>query len=128
MSAKAIRQALKSELSITSKEVSVRTQRGGSYRLNILTAKVDAAKVKEIASRFESVRYCEATGYMLSGGNTFVFVTEYQPMDAVEMTVENTATRAKMYGSTPGGWFERYFPTVAKAEAFAGRKGWAVNY
>lgn len=127
MSAKAIRQALKSKLKLTSKDVSVRTSHG-SFRLNILTAEVDAAKVKAIAARFESIRYCEATGYMLSGGNTFVFVTEYQPMDAVEMTVENTATRAKMYGSTPGGWFERYFPTVAKAEAFAGRKGWAVNY
>jgi hypothetical protein len=32
-----------------------------------------------------------------------------------------------MYGSTPSGWFERYFDSVEKALKHAERKGWAVE-
>lgn len=58
----------------------------------------------------------------------------------VTMKIERTARQAHgctrygsagkmvvMYGSTPGGWFERYFESTDKARKHAEKKGWTVE-
>jgi len=71
--AKQVRDALKAELGLNSRAVSVRRS-GCSIRVTIKRADVKRAPVEEIAERAKSIRYCEASGEILQGGNTFVFV------------------------------------------------------
>lgn len=73
--AKNIRAALKSELGLSAKQVSVTTSTTGSVRVVIKDRWVSKKKVAPIAERFESVSRCSATGEILQGGNTFVFVS-----------------------------------------------------
>ena len=75
--AKLIRQRLKKEHGWTSKHVSVRISRysmGSSIRIRIKDWRVPLFLVQRVASGMQRVRYCEATGEILSGGNSFVFV------------------------------------------------------
>ncbi len=75
--AKAIRQALKREHGWTAKHVSVRSHlysMGSSIRIVIKDATVLRPAVERIANEHESVRRCEYSGDILSGGNRFVFV------------------------------------------------------
>jgi len=61
--------------------VSVRERPGGwsySISLTIKDAEVDAEAVWEIANRSTSVDRCEASGEILSGGNTFVSVNTFR--------------------------------------------------
>lgn len=72
--AKQIRTELKA-LGYSSKQVSVRSDSysmDSSICVRVLSANVDMAKVKEIATAQQSVRHCETTGEILSGGNRFV--------------------------------------------------------
>ena len=71
-----IRKALKSK-GITSKQVSVRTSlysMGSSIRATVKDPGIEIETVREIAESHQRVRYCEASGEILSGGNMFVFV------------------------------------------------------
>lgn len=72
--AKQIRSDLKSQLGLNSRQVSVKKTPGGAVRVKILVPTVSIDAVKKIACRYERVSHCEATGEILSGGNTFVFV------------------------------------------------------
>jgi hypothetical protein len=69
-----IRQALKNELGFNSRQVSVRCGAGGgAIRVEVLAPVGDKfPRIKKIAGEQESVRYCERSGEILSGGNTFV--------------------------------------------------------
>jgi len=71
-----IRQTIKEELGFNSRQVSVRCSAGGgSIRVEINVAVGDKFRqIERIAEAQESVRYCEASGEILSGGNTFVTV------------------------------------------------------
>lgn len=60
---------------IPAKAVSVRSRHTGSVEVVVKSLAVDFRKVKEIAQQEENIRRCEATGEILSGGNTYVFVT-----------------------------------------------------
>lgn len=76
-SARLIRQALKSQLGLTSKDVSVRCSNfanGSAVDLTIKTASASFSAVKAIAEREESIRRCEFSGEILSGGNRYVDV------------------------------------------------------
>jgi hypothetical protein len=73
ITAKAVRAAIKSQLGHNSKVVSV-TSSGGSVNVTIKSPNVSLSKVSEIAKAFARVSYCESSGEVLSGGNTFVFV------------------------------------------------------
>lgn len=53
--------------------ISVRS-RHGSLNITIKDKTIALDKVQEIANGFSNVRRCEASGEILSGGNTFVFV------------------------------------------------------
>lgn len=72
--AKTIRQELK-QLGYNNKKVSVRCD-GGSINvtLKFIPNTEQVKEVKKVAEKFEKIHYDEATGEILSGGNTFVFV------------------------------------------------------
>jgi len=73
---KKIRQALKAK-GITNKQVSVKSKSysmGSSIHVTIKDLSISRKMVEEIANKKESVRRCEVTHEILSGGNQFVFV------------------------------------------------------
>jgi hypothetical protein len=58
-----------------SRRVSIRTSRsGGALDVTIRCEDADPQEIKEIAENFKVVHRCQASGDILSGGNTFVFV------------------------------------------------------
>lgn len=81
-----IRAALKSELGLNSRKVSVRDE-GGSTSTSVLvrvkTSTVSLSDVTAVAGRFQKIDRCEMSGEILGGGNTFVSV-EYTPEAKVE--------------------------------------------
>lgn len=87
--AKLVRKALKDELGLNARQVSVRSPHWGSIYVTIKTADASFAKVEEIAKRVEHVRRCEYSGDILCGGNTFVNV-EFDDA-VVEKAAENPA-------------------------------------
>ncbi len=75
--AKTVRQALKDELGLTSRDVSVRSERyslGSSVHVTIKTKGVRLSEVERIANRVQKIRRCEFTGDILGGGNRYVHV------------------------------------------------------
>lgn len=75
--AKQIRGALKSELGLTQRDVSVRAQSysmGSSIKVRLRSNKATLAQVEAIANKHQDVHYDEASGEILSGGNRFVSV------------------------------------------------------
>lgn len=73
-----IRKALKAQYGWTSRQVSVVADlysMGSSIRIRIKDPSVHLATVKAVATPHESVRYCEVSGEILSGGNRFVDVS-----------------------------------------------------
>lgn len=72
---KSIRSELKKRLGYNSRQVSVRIQRysmGRTTHFTIRDATVDYNAVKDFSEECESVRRCEYSGEILSGGNTYV--------------------------------------------------------
>lgn len=60
----------------------------GSYRIKIKKF-VPLSKVKKVAEVYESYRTCQATGEILSGGNTFVFVDySYKNIEVPEEIIQ----------------------------------------
>jgi hypothetical protein len=75
--AKELRQALKTELGLGPREVSVRTDNyslGSSIDVTIKVPGILKDKVEEIAKRFARIQYDHATGEILCGGNRHVHV------------------------------------------------------
>lgn len=86
--AKQIRADLKSKLGLNSRQVSVRkSSGGGAVYVTILTTAASLDEVEKIARAYESVRYCEYSGEILCGGNTFVRV-EYDDAAIAPMVAE----------------------------------------
>lgn len=71
--AKTVRAALKKELGLNARAVSVRTSHS-TIRVRIHDPKASLDAVREIAKRVESIDRCEATGEILLGGNTYTDV------------------------------------------------------
>jgi hypothetical protein len=69
-----IRTDLKRAFGITSRQVSVRKSPGGAINCTIHDDAVDVRDVLNVAARHKSVRYCEVSGEILSGGNVFLSV------------------------------------------------------
>jgi len=79
---KGIKEELKDN-GIDTKNIGVR-ERGGSYYITIKDPTIDKDKVEKIAEHNESYERDYATGEILSGGNTFVFVDyDYGVFDEV---------------------------------------------
>lgn len=56
------------------KDISVRMTPGGSIRVEIKRPGISKSVVEKIANKHSHVRFDEASGEILAGGNTFVFV------------------------------------------------------
>lgn len=69
----------------------------GSVRITIKNPTISFEAVKAITNKYESVRYCDATGDMLEGGNTFVFIN-YDWNLRQEMSKADPENLAKMEG------------------------------
>lgn len=70
-----IRSSLKKLLGYTNRQVSVKV-RDCAIWVKAKVVGLDLQKVYDIAIKYKSVDYCEITGELLSGGNTFVFVSD----------------------------------------------------
>ena len=91
--AKEIRKELKKEF--PGVKFSVRSSRsGGSINIHWTDFPTEKA-VKEITSKYESIRYDERTHEILCGGNTFVFRTNHWSDEMKETIKENLI---KKYG------------------------------
>lgn len=73
-------QAKLNEMGLNARKVSVSTRRGGYedvFVLQIRDTQVDAQAVKAMAKSFEQIDRDAASGEILSGGNTFVWVKDF---------------------------------------------------
>jgi hypothetical protein len=61
-------------MGLTRKQVAVKMSPGSAIYVTVHDPLVSLSAVERIAKTHESVRYCESSGEILSGGNTFVFV------------------------------------------------------
>ena len=84
---KELKKEITTKLGIKPSLISVRYD--GSYRIGLKDWAIDKEAVEEIAKAKQSVRRCEYTHEILSGGNTFVFV-DYSLSEPREACVEAT--------------------------------------
>lgn len=71
--AKDVRTELK-EMGFNSRKISVRKNDCNVVLVTIKDESIDREKIKQLAIRHTDVDYCEKSGEMLAGGNTYVFV------------------------------------------------------
>lgn len=74
MTANSLKQLLSYYLKTPSTTFSVRTASNGTIRVKIKDPSICLQTAREIASRYESINYCDSTGEILSGFNRFIFV------------------------------------------------------
>ena len=89
-----IRKDLKAIMGVNSREVSVKSS-VNSISIHIKNLNIDIKTVETIANQYEDIRRCEASGEILQGGNTFVFV-EFDH-DAVRQGGEGMAEIAESW-------------------------------
>jgi hypothetical protein len=93
-----IRAELKRAHGWTSRQVSVRAEyfsMGSSIDIVVKDPAVPLPTVKAIAARAESIRRCEITGEILSGGNRYVSVTySHAALDAIATRYTDAVQRA----------------------------------
>lgn len=95
-----IRNQLKT-LGYTSRDVSVRSDHS-SLDITIRRSGLNVKAIRDIAESFENIRRCEASGEILSGGNTYVFIRFSDDVrDAVAAQVRAAADVA---GLQTKGW------------------------
>lgn len=71
--AKDIRTELK-EMGFNSKKISVRKKDCNVVLVTLKDESIDREKIEQLAKKHKDVDYCEKTGEILAGGNTYVFV------------------------------------------------------
>ncbi len=93
--AQRIRTALKKELKLSNRDVSVKARSGGmssAVNVNIKTVKAlqVMTKIEEIGTKEEYYTRDEATGEILGGGNTFIFTEiDYKFRQKLADTINN---------------------------------------
>lgn len=84
---KQIRSELKA-VGISSRQVGVQSDSNGA-RIKVKDFAVDFNLVKQLAKKFESIRYCQYSGEVLSGGNTYISVSyDWEAEKAVKSSQE----------------------------------------
>jgi len=68
-------------------QVSVKRSRG-SYTVSLKTFSIHPDTIKPIVQSFERIHYCQASGEILSGGNTFVSI-QYDWKDILKLKESN---------------------------------------
>lgn len=99
-----IRQALKAK-GITSRQVSVRSDyysMGSSIDVRIKDPAVSLTMVQALAEAHESIRYCEVSGEILSGGNRYVSVGYTEEAIKVQIAPILPAVEAAVAAVVPG--------------------------
>ena len=91
---KAIRDRIKAELGYNSRQVGIRSSYCGysdETRVTVKDLSCDIDAIRKIAESFESIRYDEYSGEILSGANTYIFVEyDYRILDeATKAELEN---------------------------------------
>lgn len=81
--------------------VSVRVS-GGSVEVTVKSATIKFSRVEEIAGKFEKIDRCYATGEILCGGNTFVFVRADE--DMMDKRIAEVRVAAEAAGLNAAGW------------------------
>lgn len=71
--AKDIRTELK-ELGFNSKKVSVRKKDSNAVVVTLKDESIDREAIEQVAYKHQDVGYCEVSGEILAGGNTYVSV------------------------------------------------------
>lgn len=71
--AKDIRTELK-EMGFNSRKISVRKNNCNVVLVTLKDESIDREQIEQLANRHKDVDYCEKTGEILAGGNTYVFV------------------------------------------------------
>lgn len=89
--AKEIRKALKAELGVTGRQVSVRCD-GSGLSVTIKDARVPMPAVKEIAKRFQRAEY-DAMGHTCIGGMLVVVSYDFDLIDVEAMQIEDAIQR-----------------------------------
>jgi len=95
-----LRGQFKKEFGLTSKDVSIRKTSHSAVHISIesVEAFLHLEEIKAAAASHENISYCESSGEILSGGNTFVFVAvAYTVKVAVAAPYMNDA--AKLYAT-----------------------------
>lgn len=114
---KIIRQALRS-IGYNARKVSVRSPYYGSITFTIRDASVDRKAIEEFAKQYEEIDRCEASGEILSGGNTFVHVEATEEVqdawaapyaEKLEAVLENSADAEERVGTPVEGIEGAYF-------------------
>jgi hypothetical protein len=108
----------------TSRMVSVRTSTysmGSSIRVEIKSPEIDAGEAERIAEEHESIRSCEYSGEILSGGNRFVNVGYSDGCREILARRHVQAVEAAMDLLAPGD-YSTLVP-VAGTTASIGREG-----
>jgi hypothetical protein len=111
--AQEVRQQLKTE-GITSKQVSIRSD-SNSISIHIKDLTVSKQRVEEAASGQEHIRRCEASGEILGGGNTFVFV-EFDSNAVRAAGNDLLETAYSWYKERQGG--DNYGETIAQNDKY----------
>ena len=116
------------KLNLNAKDISVRYD--GSYEVKIKPW-IPASKIEAIAKSRESYQRCEASGEILCGGNTFVFVVydyELKLTDDLIEKIESLPIPLRPIGSRPFavtspnlGSTRRWKPTYKKRSITASR-------
>ena len=72
----ALRSEFKASFGFTTKDISIRKSGYSTVYVTVLSVGAFAhlAEIKEAAAKYESISYCQSSGEILAGGNTFVFV------------------------------------------------------
>ncbi len=78
-----IKKEIKTTLGYNTRDLSVRVDHS-SINISVKSCDVSVAKVTAIVEKYRSVDRCQYTGEILSGGNTYVFVSYSHKMEIVE--------------------------------------------
>lgn len=95
---KAIRDRIKAELGYNSRQVGIRSSDCGysdETRITVKDLSCDIDAIKKIAESFESIRYDEYSGEILSGANTYIFVDyDYRILNEAKQAELENAEKA----------------------------------
>ena len=69
-----IKKEITKALNIKSSDLTCKIARNGTIRVEVKNPEIELAPIESVVSKYESIRYCEATGEILQGCNRFVFV------------------------------------------------------
>jgi len=125
--AKEIRALLKKKFGLTSRDVSVRSRSSIDLEIKTIKALMIKSKIEKESSQFERIFRDHATGEILAGGNTFVFVSiEWKFRKKLASAVEAEIMRTTKTGELENGTVVKLFGKIELAKTNRGE--YVVSY